>query len=265
MARIRTIKPEFPQSETIGKLSRDARLLFIQLWTICDDSGRTRAASRMLSSLLYPYDDDARTLIPEWLIELDKAGCIRLYEVEGNSYLEIVKWASHQKIDRPSPSKFPAFDASSRAIAKPREASCSDQGREGTKDQGPGGEAEGAAAAFPAVISDVDEAFSMWSILASDLQIPDTGFLNGERRAALHARLHEIGGMEGWAVAIEKVREAQFFLEPSGKPKRWLHLGWLLKPENFTGLMEGRYAERHAKPASGLDAALAELGRAGAG
>lgn len=112
---------------------------------------------------------------------------------------------------------------------------------------------------------EVDEAFSMWSILASDLQIPDTGFLNGERRAALHARLHEIGGMEGWAVAIEKVREAQFFLEPSGKPKRWLHLGWLLKPENFTGLMEGRYAERHAKPASDLDAALAELGRAGAG
>ena len=39
MARIRTIKPEFPQSETIGKLSREARLLFIQLWTLADDEG----------------------------------------------------------------------------------------------------------------------------------------------------------------------------------------------------------------------------------
>jgi hypothetical protein len=111
----------------------------------------------------------------------------------------------------------------------------------------------------------VDEAFALWSSLASDLQIPDTGFLNGDRRAALHARLHEIGGVDGWALALEKVRVAEFFFDPGGKPKRWLNLGWLLKPENFTGLMEGRYAERHTEPASGLDAALAELGRAGAG
>jgi hypothetical protein len=59
MARIRTIKPEFPQSESMGRISRDARLLFVQLWCICDDHGRTRAASRMLASLLFPYDDDA--------------------------------------------------------------------------------------------------------------------------------------------------------------------------------------------------------------
>ena len=49
MARIRTIKPEFPQSESMGRVSRDARLLFVQLWCICDDHGRTRAASRMLA------------------------------------------------------------------------------------------------------------------------------------------------------------------------------------------------------------------------
>ena len=43
MPRIRTIKPEFPQSETIGRLSRDARLLFLQLFTLVDDAGRARA------------------------------------------------------------------------------------------------------------------------------------------------------------------------------------------------------------------------------
>jgi hypothetical protein len=117
MARIRSIKPEFPQSETIGKLSRDARLLFIQLWTICDDSGRTRAASRMLASLLFPYDDDARGLLPEWLIELDKAGCIRVYEVGGQSYLEIPNWLKHQKIDHKSPSRLPPFREDSRKLA----------------------------------------------------------------------------------------------------------------------------------------------------
>ena len=120
MARIRTIKPEFPQSESVGKLSRDARLLFIQLWTIVDDAGRTRAASRMLASLLYPYDDDARTLIDGWLDELAAGNMIRLYEAEGARYLEIVKWLEHQKIDRPSPSKIPAF---TQPLARPREDS----------------------------------------------------------------------------------------------------------------------------------------------
>jgi len=42
MARIRTIKPEFPHSESMGRVSRDARLLFVMLFTIVDDEGRAR-------------------------------------------------------------------------------------------------------------------------------------------------------------------------------------------------------------------------------
>lgn len=109
MARIRTIKPEFPHSETVGKLSRDARLLFVQLWTIVDDEGRARAASRMLASLLYPYDDDAPRLMEDWLNELEAAHCIRRYVVGGSQYLDLPTWLKHQKIDKPSKSKLPAF------------------------------------------------------------------------------------------------------------------------------------------------------------
>lgn len=136
MARIRTIKPEFPQSETTGRLSRDARLLFVQLWTICDDDGRARAASRMLASLLYPYDDDAPALIDGWLNELDREGCIRRYVVDGDAYLEIVKWLKHQKIDRPSKSRIPPFDESSRIVANNREGASTDLGPS-TLDLGP--------------------------------------------------------------------------------------------------------------------------------
>jgi hypothetical protein len=109
MARIRTIKPELPQSETIGALSRDARLLFIQLFTIADDAGRARAASRLLASLLYPYDEDAAGLIDGWLGELEDRRCIRRYEVDGSQYLEVTKWLEHQKIDRPSASRLPEY------------------------------------------------------------------------------------------------------------------------------------------------------------
>lgn len=128
MGRIRTIKPEFPQSETIGSLSRDARLLFIQLWTIVDDSGRARAASRMLASLLFPYDDDAPALIDGWMDELESAGCIRRYEVSGAKYLDLPNWLKHQKIDKPSASKIPAFDEASRSLASVRGGLATDLG-----------------------------------------------------------------------------------------------------------------------------------------
>lgn len=133
MPRIRTIKPEFPQSESIGRISRDARLLFIELWTLCDDSGRTRAASRMLASLLFPYDDDAPGLIDGWCSELEREGCIIRYTADGATYIQVCNWLNHQKIDRPSQSKIPPFDESSRILANPRESSSVDQG---SKDQG---------------------------------------------------------------------------------------------------------------------------------
>lgn len=107
MGRIRTIKPEFPQSESVGRLSREARLTFILLWTFVDDSGKARAASRMLASGLFPYDDDAPSLIDGWLAELEREGCIFRYTVNGDSYLRIENWQKHQKVDRPSPSRIP--------------------------------------------------------------------------------------------------------------------------------------------------------------
>lgn len=133
MARIRTIKPEFPQSESMGNVSRDARLLFVLLWTICDDEGKARGNSRMLASLLFPYDDDAPSMIDSWMIELEEEGCVVRYQSSGSNYLQVCNWLNHQKIDKPSKSKIPDFCESSRILSNPRDVSCVDQG---PKDQG---------------------------------------------------------------------------------------------------------------------------------
>lgn len=139
MARIRSIKPEFPQSESMGRVSRDARLLFVMLWPICDDHGRTRAASRLLASLLFPYDTDAPGLIDGWLAELEREGCIRRYEVNGSQYLEVCNWLIHQKIDKPSK---PVYPDASGSLASPREGSgLEGKGREGKGEEGNGGAA----------------------------------------------------------------------------------------------------------------------------
>ena len=135
MARIRSIKPEFPQSESMGNVSRDARLLFVELWTICDDEGRTRGNSRMLASLLFPYDDDAPELIDGWIGELERESCIIRYKVNGSTYIQVCNWLNHQKIDKPSRSKIPSFDESSRILANPR-LRIKDQGVDQGEDQG---------------------------------------------------------------------------------------------------------------------------------
>lgn len=128
MARIRTIKPEFPQSESMGAVSRDARLLFIMLFTLADDEGRLRGNSRMLASLLFPYDIDAPKLIDKWVAELVTQKCIVRYQIEDSTYIEICKWLNHQKIDKPSKSKIPPPNDDSREFANIREDSALDQG-----------------------------------------------------------------------------------------------------------------------------------------
>lgn len=143
MARIRTIKPEFPQSESMGRISRDARLLFIMLWTICDDYGKARGNSRALASLLFPYDVDAGERIDTWLGELEREGCILRYETDGNTYVMVRKWKDHQRVDKPTPSRIPdpRDDVgnpreNSRAFANPPVGTKEGKGKEG-KGEGP--------------------------------------------------------------------------------------------------------------------------------
>lgn len=108
MGRIRTVKPEFPVSESMGRVSRDARLCFVELFTVADDEGRLRAAPQLLTGGLFPYDADAPDKIDGWLSELEREGCIRRYTVGGTRLLQIVNWRRHQRIEHPSRSRLPA-------------------------------------------------------------------------------------------------------------------------------------------------------------
>lgn len=109
MPRIRTVKPEFADSESMGRVSRDARLLFVIMWTIADDAGRLRGAARYLASRAFPYDVDAPGLVDGWLAELEREDCITRYVADGSSYIAITHWTLHQRIEKPSESKLPAL------------------------------------------------------------------------------------------------------------------------------------------------------------
>ena len=108
MSRIRTIKPEIPQSETLGRCTPLARLLFVWLVTASDCFGNQRGAPALLASTLFPYDDDidAQT-VDNLLGELETQGCVLRYQVSGASYVHLCRWELHQKIHKPTKSTIP--------------------------------------------------------------------------------------------------------------------------------------------------------------
>ncbi len=110
MARIRSIKPEFWSDARLAlELSRDARLLYIALWNEADDAGRFQAHPARLRGVVFPYDSDIQVqLIEDSLRTLSDTGRAVLYEVDGEPYCQLTKFAEHQKINRPTPSRLPA-------------------------------------------------------------------------------------------------------------------------------------------------------------
>ena len=108
MSRIRTVKPEFFESESLAKVSRESRLAFIGLFTLADDHGRLRYLPKRIAGDLFPLDDDVTPEhVERWITELEEVDCVRTYEVEGKTYLYLPEWETHQKIDHPSQSRIP--------------------------------------------------------------------------------------------------------------------------------------------------------------
>lgn len=107
--RIRTLKPEASRDEKIGRLSRDARLLFFTgLVSLADDEGRMRAMPSALIGDVFPYDDDITPAkVTRWLGEIEREQLILRYKVDSVEYLAIRHFKRHQQINRPRPSVLP--------------------------------------------------------------------------------------------------------------------------------------------------------------
>ena len=111
MARARNIKPSFFTNDTLSECSRDARLLFIGLWTIADREGRLHDKPKRIKVEVFPYDNDVDC--DELLNQLALNGFIKRYEVDGNRYISIPNFAKHQNPHfKEKASEIPAFSAS---------------------------------------------------------------------------------------------------------------------------------------------------------
>lgn len=91
--RARDIKPGFYKSDQLAECSMTARLLFPGLWMLADREGRLENRPRKIKAEIFPFDDvDVAPL----LVELENAGLIRTYEVNGTALIWIPQFKRHQ-------------------------------------------------------------------------------------------------------------------------------------------------------------------------
>jgi hypothetical protein len=103
MPRIRSIKPQFWLDEDLGNIQRDARLLYIGLWNLSDDTGVFEWRPKRIRIQLFPYDKDVEDdTIAKWLKLLLDTGDIVQFSTNGDSFGYIPSFLKHQDIQRPS-------------------------------------------------------------------------------------------------------------------------------------------------------------------
>ncbi|MFI8320444.1 MULTISPECIES: hypothetical protein [Streptomyces] len=109
MARIRTIKPEAFESEDLAAVDVTAVLTFFGLLTQADDSGRFRDHPAIIAGRLWALrPEHTPAHVAHDLEQLAAAGLVCRYTgCDGKSWLHIVTWDRHQKINRASESRLP--------------------------------------------------------------------------------------------------------------------------------------------------------------
>lgn len=112
--RIRTIKPEFWSHRVMGKIDDTSRCVALALLNFADDAGYFSADPILVRNFCRPFDDDS-TITKRSLAVLEKAGWIEVSVTKQDGDIgRIVNFLSHQKIDKPSPSRISKyFDSTS--------------------------------------------------------------------------------------------------------------------------------------------------------
>lgn len=112
MARIRSLKPEAFQSETLADVSLAAERTFFGLSTQVDDRGRIADKPASINGALWAErserEEHTAADLDLELKELEAVGAIcRYVGCDGRRYLHLVTFDEHQRVDKPSKPRTP--------------------------------------------------------------------------------------------------------------------------------------------------------------
>ena len=98
------IKKEFWTDDKILELEPVERLLFIGIWNFSDDEGILKNNSKVLKAQIFPADDITADDISLVIKNMVKIGLLLINN--DATLLKVKNWEDHQKINRPTPSKY---------------------------------------------------------------------------------------------------------------------------------------------------------------
>lgn len=111
MPRNRMIKPEFWSSESLMRVSRDARLTFIGIWNFSDDYGFCLNSNRSIIGDIFPYDETVtESKLRAWINELITQKLLIPIDYESKSLLFVKGWGEHQTVQHKSKRAFIKLD-----------------------------------------------------------------------------------------------------------------------------------------------------------
>lgn len=252
MARIRTIKPKFWDDTKIGRISRDARLLYIGLWNFSDDIGVVIGDSIWLKSKIFPYDQIQIQQFEKWMNELVINGFICLLSYKGERFIYLPNFTRHQVINKPN---YDDLNIPKSLIDKKID-SFMEQSRNNTvlfteqsvliigsgKGNGdippvvpPGDEPQS---------DDYNESINYKSLMDTfnkmfENRLPKVSSMTDKRKKAVKARASEHGKSSIMTV-FNNITQSTFLLGRNDQNWR-CDFDWIFRPTNFVKILEGNY------------------------
>lgn len=121
MAQRRMIAKKITQNKKIAQLKSPwAKLLFTWMIPYTDDYGRLPGDAEMLKALIFPREHKTLRKIAELRDNLEKIGLIKIYEVDGSKYIQMLGFDEWQtlKSDRPKQKECPDIPSGNQMETK---------------------------------------------------------------------------------------------------------------------------------------------------
>ena len=252
MARIRTIKPKFWDDTKIGRITRDARLLYIGLWNFSDDIGVVIGDSIWLKSKIFPYDQIQIQQFEKWMNELVINGFICLLSYKEERFIYLPSFTRHQVINKPN---YEDLNVPKSLIDNIKNE-ITEQSRNNTvsfteqsvliigKGNGDGDippvvpQGDGSHSDESKERIDYNALMSTFNKMFEN-KLPKVSSMTDKRKKAVKARASEHGKASIMAV-FNNVIQSAFLLGRNDQNWR-CDFDWIFKQANFTKILEGNY------------------------
>lgn len=257
MARNRMIKPKYWDDTKIGRLTRDARLLYIGLWNFSDDIGIVIGDSVWLKSKIFPYDQIQIQQFEKWMNELVINGFICLLSYKGERFIYLPNFTRHQVINKPNYEDLNIPKCLIDRVKENIHLLITEQSRNTTVSfteqyvtkievereeeyppyNSPQGEVppqesnESDKINYNALMDTFNKMFSG--------KLPEVTTMTDKRKKAIRARATE-HGKEGIMTVFNNVSQSAFLLGHNNQNWR-CDFDWIFRPTNFIKILEGNY------------------------